>query len=75
MNHFSNIDVLHKTFSYVKVLKTASGKYYQKKQTKKKRFEKKLMEGVKTFLKKGETKNGNMVVNDIKIFLKMKNER
>ena len=51
-------------------------KYYQKKNKKKNkgRSQEKLVKGIKTFLKKKKTKNQNMDVNDIKIFLSMKNK-
>ena len=44
--------------------------YYQK--TRKNDFEKRLVKGIKIFLKK---KSKNMVVNDIEIFLKKKTKR
>ena len=50
--------------------KDSSAKYYQKK----KGFRKKLVKGIKIFLKKRKTECENMGVNDINIFLKTKNK-
>ena len=48
----------------------SSTKHYQKN---KERLQKKLMKSIKIFLKEERTKSKNMVANDIKIFLNMKN--
>ena len=42
---------------------------------KKKKFEKRLIKGIKIFLKKIRIKSENMVVYDIEIFQKMKKQR
>ena len=55
-------------------------RYYQKTKKKtttkknktKKGFEKRLMKGIKIFLRKKKSKSENMVVNNIEIFLKQK---
>ena len=49
----------------------SSAKYYQKN---KERLQKKLVKGIKIFLKKRKTKISKMAPNNIKIFLKMKNK-
>ena len=43
----------------------SSAKYYQKKN--KERFRKKLVKGIRIFLKKRKTEKCNMATNDIKI--------
>ena len=40
----------------------------------KKRLKKSPVKGIKIFLKKKQTKSENMVVNDVRIFLKMRNK-
>ena len=47
-------------------------KYYKKKQRKTERLQKKVLKGIKIFLKKKETKSNKMIMNDVKIFLSMK---
>ena len=49
--------------------KNLSAKYYQEN---KERLQKKLMKGIKTFLKKKKSKSSNIVMNDRKIYQKMK---
>ena len=51
--------------------KDSSGKYYQ---NSKERLQKKLMKDIKLFLRKKKKKHDNMVVNNTKIYQKMKNE-
>ena len=51
--------------------KDLSAKYYQ---NNKERIQKKLVQDEKVFLKKGKKKSDNMVVNDTKIYQKMKNK-
>ena len=46
--------------------------HYQKKT--KKSFQKRLVKGIKIFLKKKKKRSVNMVVNDIKFFSRMKNK-
>ena len=58
-------------FSYIKVSKDSSDKHNQN--NKKKKCFKKLVKSIKIFLKKKRTKSKNMVEDDIKIFLSMKN--
>ena len=48
----------------------SSARYYQENR---KSFQKKLVNGIKIFLKKIKTKSDNLVASDIKIFLSMKN--
>ena len=49
--------------------KNLSAKYCQEN---KERLQKKLMKGIKIFLKKKKRKSSNMVMNDTKIYQKMK---
>ena len=58
-------------FSYIKVSKDSSDKHNQN--NKKKKCLKKLVKSINIFLKKKRTKSKNMVEDDIKIFLSMKN--
>ena len=51
--------------------KDSLARYYQKS---KKTFKKRLMKGIKIFLKKRKTESENMVANDIKISLNMKSK-
>ena len=51
--------------------KDSSAKYYQ---NNKERLQKNLVKGIKVFLKKKKKKSNNMVVNDVKIYQKMKNK-
>ena len=51
--------------------KNSSVTYYQKN---KDRLHKKLVKGIKIFLRKRKTKSGNMVASQMKIFQKMKNK-
>lgn len=57
-------------FSYIKVSKDSSDKHNQ---NKKKKCFKKLVKSINIFLKNKRTKSKNMVEDDIKIFLSMKN--
>ena len=57
--------------TYIKMSKDLSAKYYQ---NNKERIQKKLVQDEKVFLKKGKKKSDNMVVNDTKIYQKMKNK-
>ena len=59
-------------FSYIKMYKNSSAKYYQKKT--KKSFRKKLMKAIKIFLKKRKAKSNKMVANDLKISQERKNK-
>ena len=47
---------------------------YKNAGNKKKGFKKRLMKGIKIFLKNRKTKSKNIVASNIKIFLKMKNK-
>ena len=49
--------------------KDLSAKYYE---NNKERIQKKLVKGIKVFLRKIKKKSNNMVVNDTKIYLNMK---
>ena len=51
--------------------KDLSGKYYQ---NNKERLQKKLVKDIKVFLKKKKKKSDNMVMNNTKIYQKMKNK-
>ena len=51
--------------------KDSSGKHYQ---NNKERLQKKFVKYIKVFLKKKKKKSNNMVVNDTKIYQKMKNK-
>ena len=51
--------------------KNSSAKYYQ---NNKERLQKNLVKDIKVFLKKKKKKSDNMVVNDTKIYKKMKNK-
>ena len=51
--------------------KDSSAKYYQ---NNKETLQKKLVDDIKVFLKKKKKKSNNMVVNDTKIYEKMKNK-
>ena len=51
--------------------KKSSAKYYQ---NNKERLQKNLVKDIKVFLKKKKKKSDNMVVNDTKIYKKMKNK-
>ena len=63
-SHFLTLFFLYRIFfSYIKMAKDSSAKYYQKK-----RIRRKLRKGIKIFL------FHNTVVNDIKISQKMKNK-
>ena len=53
----------------MKISKYSSAKYYQ---NNKERLQKNLVKDIKIFLKKKKKKNDNMVVNDTKIYQKMK---
>ena len=53
------------------MFKDSSAKYYQ---NNKERLQKNLLKEVKVFLKKKKKKSNNMVVNDTKIYEKMKNK-
>ena len=74
---YSNKFILHKflcKFSYnffFIYIKNLSATYYQKD---KYRLQKKLVKDIKVFLKKKKKKSNNMVVNVIKITLKMKDK-
>ena len=57
----------------MKTFKDSSAKYYQ---NNKERLQKrKLFKNIKVFLKKKKKKSNNMVLNDTKIYQKMKNKR
>ena len=58
-------------FTYIKLSKYSSAKYYQ---NNKERPQKKIAKGIKVFLKKKKKKSGAMVLNDAKIYQKMKNK-
>ena len=58
-------------FKHIKMSKDSPAKYYQ---NNKKRIEKKLSEDIKDFLKKKKKKSNNMVMNDTKIYHKIKNK-
>ena len=51
--------------------KDSSAKHYQ---NNKERLEKKIVKDIKAFLKKKKRKSNNMVMNDTKIYQKMKNK-
>ena len=51
--------------------KDSSAKYYQ---NNKERLQKELIKDIKVFLKKKKIKSNNMVVNDTKIYQKMKSK-
>ena len=51
------------------MFKDLSAKYYQ---DNKERLQKKLVKGIKVFLKKKKKKSNNMVMNDTRIYQKMK---
>ena len=51
--------------------KDSSAKYYQ---NNKERLQKELIKDIKVFLKKKKIKSDNMVVNDTKIYQKMKSK-
>ena len=51
--------------------KDSSAKYYQ---DNRKRLQKKLVKDIKVFLKRMKNKSNNMVVDDTKIYQKMKNK-
>ena len=56
-------------FICIKMSKNLSAKYYQEN---KERLQKKLMKGIKIFLKKKKRKSSNIVMNNTKIYQKMK---
>ena len=58
-------------FTYIKVSKNSSAKYYQ---GNKERLKKKLVKDIKIFPRKKKEKSKNMVVNYTKIYQKMKNK-
>ena len=64
-------DFIKNFFTYIKISKDSSTKYYQ---NIKERLQKELVKDIKAFLKKKRKKSENMIMNDIKIFQKMKNE-
>ena len=51
--------------------KYSSGKFYQ---NNKERLQKKLVTDIKVFLRKKKKKSNNMVLNDTKLYQKMKNK-
>ena len=65
----SSINLFTKYFTYIKLSKNSSVKYYQEN---KGRLQKKLEKNIKVFLKKKNMKNDNMVLNDTKTYQKMK---
>ena len=58
-------------FTYIRMSRDSSAKHYQHN---KERLQKKLMKDIKVFLKKKKIKSSIMVVNDTKIFQKLKNK-
>ena len=58
-------------FTYTKISKNSSTKYYQ---DNKEKLQKKIEKDIKVFLKSKKKKGGNLVVNDTKISQKMKNK-
>ena len=52
-------------FTYIKMYKDSSAKYYQ---NNKEKLRKKLAKDIKVFLKKKNKKSDNMVMNDTKIY-------
>ena len=52
--------------------KNSSAKYYQEN---KERLQKKIMKDIKVFVKKKKKKSNNIVVNDTKIYQKMKKQK
>ena len=73
----TNKTFLYKFFSYIYVnvdtiLSKNQKENDNKKNKTKKGFEKRLMKGIKIFLRKKKSKSENMVVNNIEIFLKQK---
>ena len=72
LQHFHFIKKFLYKFVYIyKMSKNSSAKCYQ---NNKERPQKKVLKDIKVFLKKEKGKNENMVVNDTKIYLKMKNK-
>ena len=58
-------------FTHVKMSKDTSAKYYQ---NNREILQEKLVKVIKIFLKKKNKKSNNMIVNNTKIYLKMKNK-
>ena len=58
-------------FTYIKVSKDSSAKYYQ---NNKEKLLKMLVKDIKVFLRKKKKKSNNMVMNDTKIYQKIKNK-
>ena len=67
----SNAFFYKNSFTYIKMLKDSSAKYYQ---NEKEMLQKKLVKNTKVSLKKKKKKSNNMVVNDTKIDQKLKNK-
>ena len=64
-------DFHHVYITYIKISKNSSAKYYQ---NNKERLQKKYVKDIKVFLTKKKKKINNMVMNDTKVYEKMKNK-
>ena len=67
---FNNLFTFFFFFACIKMSKDSSAKYQNNKEI----LQKNLVKDIKVFLKKKKKTNGNMVVNDTKIYQMMKNK-